>query len=310
MAHLIKTQDTIKEGEVFNKFLHNRLRKNKNVLTCITGPTGSSKSYQDLRRAELWYEYHFHERFPPSNICFSISEVMKRITSKELRKGEVIILEEAGANLGSLDFQSKVSKLFTYVLQSFRSMNVFIFFNVPYLSMLNKQARLLIHVHFVTHGIDQEKQIAKSKAYFRQVNQDSGKIYGKFLRLKNKGRTKTIKRFNYTLPSEYLSNAYEVKKTKFLSELTLDFSKELDIIERDKIRQMARKDLTDRQQEVYDLAIQGLKQKEIGDKLGISAQAVGEHLKLIKDKGYKLVYTKNPIEKKVIQVYNPISIPS
>ena len=153
MATLIKAEQKqiVKEGFFFNKWLENRFLNNKNVLTAITGQTGSSKSYQDLRRAELWYRKNFNEDYPEDNICFSVAELMKRITSKNLRKGDIFVFEEAGANLGSLDFQTKISKMFNYVLQSFRSMNVGIFFNLPHLSMLNKQAIILIHVHFVTH---------------------------------------------------------------------------------------------------------------------------------------------------------------
>ena len=67
---------------------------------------------------------------------------MKRLSDKDpktkLRKGELLIFEEAGANMGSLDFQNKVSKVFSYVLQSFRSLNIGILFNLPVEGSLSK----------------------------------------------------------------------------------------------------------------------------------------------------------------------------
>jgi len=294
MARLIKSKDEIKEGEIFNKWLRNRvIINNKNVLAAITGPTGSSKSYQDLRRAECWYREQFDEEFPAENICFSVGAVMRRISDKNLKKGEVIIFEEAGANLGSLDFQNKVCKLFTYVLQTFRSLNIILFFNLPYLSMLNKSARLLIHVHFQTCGIDFNNKVAKSKGMFRQVNQSSGKVYNKYLRIKHNGKIRIIKRFNYNLPSKRLINIYESKKKKFVTDMNVDFVRELDIIEREKDRKMLRPNLTEIQRETYDLLIEHNGNVEkVAEARGKNTRTIYSIIECIKRRGYALKFDK------------------
>jgi len=214
---LFKTKGEWKEGEIFNRWMHSRMiKKNKNVLTATTGPTGSGKSYQDLRKVELWYNHYFKKQIPNENCCFSISEVMRRLSSKELVKGDALILEEAGANLGSLDFQNKVSKLFTYVLQTFRSLNIALFFNLPYLSMLNKQARMLIHVQFVTCGIDNKTGVSKCKAYFRQINQSSGKIYEKRFRIKSNGRSAPVRKIRYSMPWKSYVNCMKPRSLSLL----------------------------------------------------------------------------------------------
>ena len=290
--------DKFEEGEIINKWLHSRLiENNKNVLTATTGPTGSGKSYQDLRKVELWYQYHFKKEFPAENICFSIGALMKRISSGELKKGEILIMEEAGANLGSLDFQNKVSKLFTYVLQTFRSMNVAIFFNLPYLSMLNKQARTLIHVHFETAGIDHESKLSKCKAFFRQVNQATGKVYNKHIRVKIRGKIVPIKRFKFAMPSKRLIDIYEQQKLKYVSEMTVDFSAELDKIEFDKQRKMARDDLTEKQREVYNYLVEGLNLTEIAKIRKISAESIRQIKLAILKKGFKIDVRQNTKEK-------------
>ena len=106
------------EGEIFLRWINNRFIKNKNVITVTTGPTGSGKSYCDLRRAEMQHRRIFNEEFPIENCCFSVSELMQRIQFGKLRKGEILMLEEAGVNAGSNDWQNKVVKMFNYVLQS------------------------------------------------------------------------------------------------------------------------------------------------------------------------------------------------
>jgi len=306
MARLIKFKTKIEEGELFNRWLDNRFKRNKNVLTAITGPTGSSKSYQDLRRAELWYKFKFNKEFPTENICFSVGEVIRRL--KDLHKGSILIFEEAGANLGSLDFQNRVSKLFTYVLQSFRSMNVALFFNLPYLSMLNKSARMLIHVHFQTCGIDQEKKLAKSKAFFIQINQQTGKVYPKYLRARVNGKVRTIKRFNYNLPSVKLIESYERKKIRFVSNLTSDFIKELDEIEKDQLRRMGRKELTYPQRLAFEDQVLGLTIKASAKKRGKSHNAIWTARQQIKKKGYSQELIEIAKENPKNHLYNPYPI--
>lgn len=213
------------EGEIFNKWLESRLiRNNKNVLSAELGPTGSGKSYRDLRKAELWYEYYFKEKFPTENICFGVGAVINRLAQGELRKGEVIIVEEAGVNLGSRNWQQKFSKMFNYILQSFRSMNIALFFNLPYLSMLDSQARHLLHYYAESVGIDMKTGKNKCKPFFLQVAQGTGKIYRHYPLVMINGRSVKVKRFNYSLPAQYLIDAYEEKKAKYLKNLLKGFS--------------------------------------------------------------------------------------
>lgn len=219
---------TGEEGEIFNKWLHSRLiENNKNVISAELGATGSGKSYRDLRKAELWYKYHFKEEFPVDNICFGVGKVMQKLASGELRRGEILIVEEAGVNLGSRGWQSKISKMFNYVLQSFRSMNIAIFFNLPYLSMLDSQARHLLHYYAESVKVDKKTGINQCKPFFVQVAQGTGKVYRHYPKVTLNGRTIKVKRFNWKMPSQYLVDAYEDKKQKYLQELTKGYAEEI-----------------------------------------------------------------------------------
>lgn len=306
MAKLFRTEQKLKEGEVFNKWLKNRFLHNKNILSAVTGATGSGKSYSDLRRAELWYKENFDKEFPASNICFSVNEVMK-ILNTNLKKGEIIIFEEAGANFGSLDFQGRLSKMFNYILQTFRSKNVAVFFNLPYLTMMNKSARMLIHVHFQTCGIDFEHKISKSKAFFRQVNQSSGKIYDKYLRIRHLGKIRTIKMFNYGLPSQRLINIYENKKKKFVSDIINDFTRESEQIEQKRVKKMDKwTKLTDIQRETYDLMLNNDGNvNKVAEIRGVAPRSVYDAVESLKKKGYYLKFVKNPIEKPTFDTSKP-----
>lgn len=296
MAGLIKLNEG-KEGEIFLKWLHSRLIKNnKNVLGVNLGATGSGKSYRDLRMAELWYEYHFNEEFPTDHICFGVTPIMRLLSGGKLRRGDILIFEEAGVNLGSLDFQNKISKLFTYVLQSFRSMNIGIFFNLPYLSMMNKSARMLLHYSMESAGIDFTNNTNKCKPLFHQVNQSSGKIYRKYPWVKRDGRRIQIKRFNFSLPSPRVISAYESKKIQYLTDISIDFTKQLEEMEKEKLKRLERKILTDKQREVYELACKGLYQREIAHILGKSQPVVNRILQTVKKYGYIVEIDQNTKE--------------
>jgi len=304
MARLIKSDD------FFCKWLRARLlQNNKNVLGAEVGPTGSGKSYRDLRKVEMWYKNYLNRPFPVENICFGVVHAMSRLTSGELKRGDILIFEEAGANLGSLDFQNRVSKMFTYVLQSFRSMNVGIFFNLPYLSMLNKQARMLLHYSSESLGIDFRNRLNSCKFFFHQVNQRTGKIYPKYPRVRVDGQIRTLKSFSYEHPSEELAQAYEDKKQKYLMETTAGYLEQLKRLEYAGVANTDRKQLTEKQQVVYDLMMTGMTQKEVAAKLGITQPSVADQMTFIRKKGYKLEINGKPIGYQKKRTYGPISMP-
>jgi len=290
--------DLLEEGEFICKFRKNRLLKNKNIICVTTGATGSGKSYSNLRQAELWYEYNFKKEFPIDNVCFSITELMKLLSSGELKKGEEIILEEAGTNVGSQDWQNKTVKMFNYLLQSFRSMNIILTMNLPVFSMLSKQPRQLVHMQINTEKIDFELNRVKVKPLMHQLNQQSGKSYWKYPRVKVRGKIRALKRLSFGLPSNRITRLYELKKKRFLLEMTNEFTEELMKIERDKMDKMSRSDLTDKQLELVKLIQEGLSVVDIALKVKKTKTSVYEMINSIKKKGYEI----NPRENKVIQL--------
>ena len=293
MATLLKAKAVMEEGDFYNRWAHNRTLKNKNRLGAVTGATGSGKTYFTIAMEENYYKNVLHKPFPIENICFSLVDVAKRLESGELKSGDDLILEEGGALLGNLDFQQKLSKMFTYILQSFRSMNIGLIITLPVLSMLNKQARQLIHFHFVTNKIDFEKNISKVKPFFHQLNQQSGKSFWKYPRVRVNGRMRKITRLNYSIPSKELLIEYEKAKTKFVSSITSDFIEEYNRKENAKVQKEARKELTTKQLEVYNMACEGMTQTAIAKELGKTISSVHDSLKLAKKKGYEVVIQEN-----------------
>jgi len=286
----------VEEGDIFYKWSVSRIEKNKNVISATTGSTGSGKSLNDLRKAEIHYKNFFNENFPIKNCCFSISELMRRISSGKLRKGEVLILEEAGVNSGSADWQNKIVKMFNYVLQSFRSMNIILFMNLPVLSMLSKQARQLIHIHLETTGINFITNQVSIKPLVHQLNQHSGKSYWKYMRIKQGHKMVKMTTLNYRMPSPELCKEYELKKSNFLKGITTEFTYELDKKERKKEEDMRvdfeNEGLTPRLAQAHELFILGYSTNDVAGIMHVSPRcARAMHLRLEQLKGEK-TYTK------------------
>jgi len=248
----------------------------------------SGKSYLDLRKAELQHRRRFKEDFPIKNCCFSVAELMERISSGELRTGEILILEEAGVNIGSGDWQNKIVKMFNYVLQSFRSMNVGIFLNLPVMMMMSKQARQLTHMHMETMGIDFKKGTCKVKPLCHQLNQHTGKSYWKYMRVKKGESIVTVQRMAFGMASDEIVQAYEAKKQKFLMGITQEFTQQLRKLERDKIDKLARHELSGKQKKVLELHLEGKTQKEIAILFETTQQSIQSSLKTMQKWGYKL----------------------
>jgi DNA-binding CsgD family transcriptional regulator len=291
-----KSKEILQLGGFLNSWFKNRIAKNQNALIAITGPTGSSKTYDALTTAENWYDYNFHkEEFPIDNVCFSLGAIAKRITSlhkeNKLRKGELFILEEAGTNFGNLDFQNKLNKMFNYILQSFRSMNLIVLITLPVLTMLNKSARLLIHANFVTVSIDMKKQIAKVKPYFHQLNQHSGKSYWKYPRVKiGSSKVLRLERILFRKPSQRLIDLYEVNKKKYVFELTESLANEAENDDREKMLKVAmeRRGLSNQECRIIDMLTQGLTREEIAEKMGCGLGNIKERIRNARKKGYDI----------------------
>ena len=304
----------LNEGDVLNSILQNRLiRNNKNCIIVTTGSTGSGKSYSNMRIAELWYQKRFKEPFPIENICFGVLNLFKRIRSKEnpIRKGELIILEEAGTSVGALDFATKTAKIFSGVLQSFRSLNLCLMMNLPYFTMLSKQARELVHIQLETITIDQTEKKSYLKPYQLQTNTSTGKLYRHFPKVVIDRCRESIQFISYGLPSKGLSEQYEEDKQNFVLD-NIDKGIE-DIEEIEAKKGPAERPLPYLQQAIHDCWDEGIVvQKHIADKLGKSFQSISESVKLMRRKGIvppKLPYVPKVTTSKSLQLTPSISKP-
>lgn len=195
--------------------LHNR---NKNFLTMITGPTGSGKSWTALSIAE-----QIDPDFDDSRVIFRASELLELINSGVLKRGSVIIWDEAGVDMSNRNWQSQLNKTMNYLFQTFRHRNFCLIFTAPYGDFIDTATRKLFHAEFETDGINRSKKTCAIKPKMLQYNPELKKWYKKYLKVINPdvGLTK-IRRWAVPKPSKELINKYEKLKNRFTNELNID----------------------------------------------------------------------------------------
>jgi len=213
MQNLILLRDKAIKSYI-KKYVQTRINNNQNFLGVICGSTGSGKSYSSLRFGEMADETFNIDRVALKPEDFT-NILHKMISDPHTKKGSVVVCDEAGTTLPAREWWSLANTQINYILQTFRYKNVIVFFNVPNLDYIDKQARGLFHAFFETVGIDRKSKEVVLKPLMFQTNPKSGKIYTRYPILVKESKTYQIGRMRLGLPSEELRKEYEIKKAQF-----------------------------------------------------------------------------------------------
>ena len=190
-----------------------RLQRNQNWLCVITGDTGTGKSFSSLRLGSL-----VDEDFRIENVVFDVKELIDLI---EVRPpGSLLVLDEAGISFGSRDFMSKQNKVMSSVIQMFRFKQIALIWTLPDISMIDIQARRLMHNFLETQPIDYKKEQTRVKWFEVYIDRWTGEFRHRFMKVEtgNMGFA-VVKVVNFNKPSEDLIKSYEKKKKQAFENL-------------------------------------------------------------------------------------------
>lgn len=213
-------------NKFFNKIKARMLFQNKNWLAVVCGETGSGKSYSALQMANIISPRGITIK---RNVVFNAVQFLNRINNPEgLKKGDIIIFDEAGVGMSSREWYSLQNKLFGSVLQTFRNLNVGVIFTTPNLSFIDVQARKLLHNYFETANIDYKEQIAYMKVYNIEHNSRYDKTYFKHPRFQDSnGRIIKTRFLGLQKINEQLAKEYERVKSEYTRNLNQKALEEL-----------------------------------------------------------------------------------
>lgn len=201
---------------IFLNSLKNRVGTlNKNALIAVVGEPGSGKSYVCLALSwflsggKFWLKKHKYD--DPEKFIGALTQ------PDVFEKADWAIFEEVGVKFSARNWQSKPNQYFGAVLQTFRSENLGVFFNVPDLSFIDVQGRKLFHYLFETQYIDRQKNVCGVKVIKIQRNHSKGKTYYKYplIWLPDKKKFVKLKILQVPLPPRHLIDEYELEKKAF-----------------------------------------------------------------------------------------------
>lgn len=158
------------------------------------------------------------KKFSVKHAVFSVSEFMDLLNSGNLKRGDIIIFDEAGVGVASREWYSARNKAINYVLQTFRHLNLGVIFTTPDFSFVDAQTRKLFHSYIETQKINKRRKTVRVKWFELQNNPRMGKLYYKYPRVMGSGYHK-IDRVHINKPSAGLIRAYEKKRKIFSKNL-------------------------------------------------------------------------------------------
>lgn len=222
-----------REGEfAWVTWIKKRIDNNMNFLAIFTGPTGSGKTWSTLSVAHM-IDPDFD---PREQLSFNFSGLMNAINKcndKESNLGEkkykVLIFDEAQTSVNKRDWQSRVNKLFLYLLSTFRHQNIIILFNSPYSDFLDSATMKLIHAEFEVKGWDKKEKKAHINPKLLQYNGKLQKFYEHRLYVSHRGE-KGANKLEYWFipcPPKHIIDPYEEMKSAFTSKLNEQITREL-----------------------------------------------------------------------------------
>lgn len=260
-------------------YIKQRIKKNKNFLGFISGQTGSGKSMCSLRIAE-----ELDPEFSIDRIVFNGIELMDLINSDKLKKGSVIVFEEAGVEMNNKNWASVTNKMLNYLLQTFRHRCFILIFNSPYMDYIDASSRKLFHAEMQTLGINFNKKTCKLKPQLIQYNGRMQKFYYKRLKVITEKGCVPIDYWNIDLPSKELRDSYEKKKREFTDKLNKKIYDELSELNN---KSKGKKELTDIQKEILECLKKGMNVERIATIRGKDKDVIYSSMRLIKKKGYE-----------------------
>jgi len=290
------------EAKTIIDFIEYRFKRGYSTLILVVGARGTGKSSTCYRLSEKT-----NERLNPIRKKMGLKErEFGTLTDSHLgnvkwvrdsQMGDDSILEEISVLYPSRRSMSEENVGVSKILDIIRKKRLIIFANCPVALASDKNIRSSANALILTHHILKSEQVVWSKFWKLQLNYLSGKVYTH--KFTNQGRDID---FMYTkMPNMERWKAYEQSKDDFMEDHYAKLIKKAQLKEDKELKELGytptiKKELTEQQEKIYLLKIQGLNQEEIAEKVGIAQPNVSKQYKLIQKKGYSLT---NP-------VYTPI----
>jgi len=187
---------------------------NANFNAVFIGKSGSGKSWASLRLAEK-----VDDDFNVNKVVFNVKDFMKLLVKKKIKKGDVIIFDEAGVGVNARLWYSTINRVANATFQTMRNRNFATLFTVPFTEYVDTQTRKMFHAIFEALKILRSRGLSIFKVKKIHYSIHKAKYLFPKYEFKINGSYYTLERIMFRKPSRKLINAYEKKKQEFQDQL-------------------------------------------------------------------------------------------
>ncbi len=184
----------------------------RNWICLVMGKVGSGKSYTAMSIAKK-----FDPGFNLSRVCFDEESFMELIRSN-LPKGSFIIADEIGSWLGSREYMTTTNRILSYVIQTFRNLQLGILWTVPQRRMVDLNLRSMADHTIETVDLWRETNKSLFKLKSCHVNPMTGNEMTPFPELTDMEGLIRVTRCTINRPGQ-IEFEYESKKRKWQNEM-------------------------------------------------------------------------------------------
>jgi len=191
--------------------------KNEHFMCAIVGREGKAKSHTALKIANA-----VDPTFSTERVFFDPVNVLEAYEDGGLGTGKMIILDEAGAGMGSRTWYEKDQIMMNQALQTVRSDNMGLIHTVPRLTEIDSQARGRLHAFIEMVEKYPEANPPYAVGRWKRIDptrDERDKLYKKYPKMRVNGTERRITQVSFTPPDETLVENYEPKKDEFKKEL-------------------------------------------------------------------------------------------
>jgi hypothetical protein len=189
------------------------LNRGENFVGIVTGKTRSGKSFSGVRIC-----MEIDPNFSMDNVVFSAKEFMELLHSGKLKRGSMVMWDEAGVGIATREWYSILNKSINYVLQTWGHQNIGLILTVPDFSFIDSQTRRLINMHFKTIKLVRSRNVAVMKVYHLSPMESAEpkKVRPRYTIC---GKKLDIEYVEVKKPNAKVINAYLRKKEAFTAKL-------------------------------------------------------------------------------------------
>ena len=184
-------------------------QKNEHWMHVIVGREGSGKSHTAIKICEL-----IDPDFDASNVFFDPADLLRYLRDGEYERGQMLILDEAGASMGKRTWHDSGQVKLNQALQLIRSHNIGLIFTLPRLSELDSQAQGRLHSYYEIRSKNKGEYVVGGWYW---MDPDRAGITGEVYRkTPTRGKNTKLKNIKFKPPAaQDVVEEYEERKQEF-----------------------------------------------------------------------------------------------